>query len=594
MDEKELNRLRLEAINKYEQSLSIPQSSQVPVENEFVPNLSQADIERQKKLKTAPSALQKAASFMESTGRGVTQGLSFGFADELEALAKSVAEKRPYADVLKESRARYSQSQKENPLTYKTSEFAGGVLPFFVPGAGQAATGTRLSQSVIRGAGLGGLSGLGFSEGETTGEKLKDVGLGMALGGGLPLGFAGAKKAAQSLKPIADDLIKTTTTGFTGKTRQFLEELDKNPEAVKRIESKFAGDIQTEILPEINAKINDFMTKNPYKQRAIAGSQKAIESIPDNITISRETGEKVIQNALSKLEKDTVSATAEDARLILNDYLKRFEKTKEQIPGRDIKITLQNLDNDIEKKFGGYGNPFQNDEASKSIKELRFAWDNELKTKADKYADIMRKVRRDAAASESLTNRFATREGVSSEKISSFTDRLLKRQEKIMSTPEVKADIRRIEAISRLPESEIGLQTLSRDIQDIGLKKAIEARGNQGSNLTNPVTWGTGGLGAAIGSLIGDQTGSIIGGSAGAYLGGIASRQLEQKGGKIAESILRRTKGIRTPTTISSASPIETAIQKGSEKTLLDEFLNQNRREVERNEFLKQNQNRVK
>ena len=565
-----------------------------------MPRINLDDVVESRTIQEITQPTPPQVSQLESAIRGGAQGATFGGIDEATALLRNLAGRTPllpeksYEQALQESRQAYRQAQEANPITYTGSEFAGGALTSLIPVLGQAATGAKLGRLVAMGAGTGALSGLGYSEGETVGEIARDVGIGGTIGAVLPVGIRGVQRGIQSLKPAADEAIKTSLTGFTGKTRRFLEEIEKNPEAVKRIENKFAGDIQTEILPEINAKINDFMTKNPYKQRAIAGSQKAIESIPDDITISRETGEKVIGNALTELEKDTVSASAQDARAILGDYLKRFEKTKEQIPGREIKGILQNLDDDIEKKFGGYGNPFINDKASKAIKELRFAWDNELKTKADKYADIMRKVRRDAAASESLTNRFATAQGVSSGKISAFTDRLLKQQEKIMSTPEVKADIRRIEAISRLPESEIGLQTLGRDIQDIGLKKAIEARGNQGSNIATPVTIGFTGLGGGLGQAIGGTPGAFIGSGLGGFIGNVASRQLEQRGGKISESVLRGTKGIRTPQAIQPQGRVSSGIQSGVRGSLLDEFLNQNRREVERNEFLRQNQNRVK
>ena len=535
----------------------------------------------------------------ESALRGGAQGLSFGFADEATARLESITKDIPYEKALEETRAAYRQAQEANPITYTGSEFAGGALTSLIPGIGQAATGAKLGRLAAIGAGTGALSGLGMSEGQDIGEIARDVGIGGALGGALPVLGRGIAKATQSLKPVADEAIKKSLTGFTGKTERFLEEIEKNPQAVKRIESKFAGDIQQEILPEINAKINDFMTKNPYKQRAIQGSQKAIESIPDDITISRSTGEKILGDSLKELEKDTVSATAQDARAILNDYLKRFEKTKEEIPGREIKRILQNLDGDIEKKFGGYGNPFSNDEASKAIKGLRFAWDNELKTKVPEYEKIMKRVRKDASASESLTNRFATKEGISSGKISAFTDRLLKQQQKIMSTPEIKTDIRRIEAISRLPESEIGLQTLGRDIEDIGLKKAIEARGNQGSNIATPVTMGFTGIGAGLGSAIGGNIGTGIGAGLGGFIGNIASRQLEQRGGKIAESVLRRTKGIRTPSPISEPTQRGFAAQQGAQRGLLDQFLSDNASEVRRKQemrskFEQDNQNRVK
>lgn len=559
---------------------------------EYKSKISKMDIQ------PLPQPTPPQVSQLESAIRGGAQGVSFGFADEATARLESIAKGIPYEQALQETRAKYKQAQEANPITYTGSEIAGGVLPSFIPGVGQAATGAKLGRLAAMGAGSGALSGLGFSEGQTMGEVARDVGIGGVLGGALPVLGRGIAKATQSIKPLADEAIKKSLTGFTGKTERFLEEIEKNPQAIKRIENKFAGDIQQEILPEINAKINDFMTKNPYKQRAVEGSQRAINAIPDDITIARSTGEKILADSLKELEKDTVSATAQDARAILNDYLKRFESTKEQIPGREIKRILQNLDGDIEKKFGGYGNPFSNDEASKAIKGLRFAWDNELKTKVPEYEKIMQRVRKDASASESLTNRFATKEGISSGKISAFTDRLLKQQQKIMSTPEVRSDIKRIEAISRLPQSEIGLQTLGRDIEDIGLKKAIEARGNQGSNIATPVTMGFTGLGAGIGSAMGGNIGAGIGAGLGGFVGNIASRQLEQRGGKIAESVLRGTKGIRTPSAIPQSTQRGFATQQGLQRGLLDQFLSDNRSEVERRQTMKSkfeqdNQNRV-
>jgi hypothetical protein len=561
-------------------------------------NPNEVDIDAFISEKNKPKRTTPQVSPVESAIRGGAQGLSMGFADEATARLESILKNKPYEQALQESRQAYKQAQEANPITYTGSEIVGGIAPAFIPGVGQAATGAKLGRLAAIGAGTGALSGLGFSEGETAGEIARDVGIGGALGGALPVVGRGIVRATQSIKPLADEAIKKSLTGFTGKTERFLEEIERNPQAIKRIESKFAGDIQQEILPEINAKINDFMTKNPYKQRAVLGSQRAINAIPDDITISRSTGERILGDSIKELEKDTVSATAQDARAILNDYLKRFENTKEQIPGREIKRILQNLDGDIEKKFGGYGNPFSNDEASKAIKGLRFAWDNELKTKVPEYEKIMQRVRKDASASESLTNRFATKEGISSGKISAFTDRLLKQQQKIMSTPEIKTDIQRIEAISRLPQSEIGLQTLGQDIKDIGLKKAIEARGNQGSNIATPVTMGFTGIGAGIGSAMGGNIGTGIGAGLGGFIGNIASRQLEQRGGKIAESVLRGTKGIRTPSPVPQSTQRGFATQQGIQRGLLDQFLLENkmekqRREANENNFQNKVQNRV-
>jgi hypothetical protein len=578
----------------------MPKEYSIEELNEYVSNLKSSS----QPTPTTPSDKQRSP--LQSGLMGISQGATFGLADEAIARLESIRSGRPYEDVLQEARGMYRSASEQNPASYLTGEIGAGVVAPIGPSAslvkmgrsGLAAPVTSLGKLATIGAGTGALSGLGYSEGKDVGQVAKDVGIGGLLGGSLPVLGRGIAKGVQSLKPAADEAIKTSLTGFTGKTRAFLDQIEKNPEQVKRIESKFAGDIQQEILPEINAKINDFMAKNPYKQRAIQGSQRAIESIPDDVTISRNTGEKILGDSLKELEKDTVSATAQDAKAILNDYLKRFENTKEQIPGREIKRILQNLDGDIEKKFGGYGNPFSNDEASKAIKGLRFAWDNELKTKVPDYEKIMKKVRRDASASESLTNRFATKEGVSSGKISAFTDRLLKQQNKIMNTPEIKTDLQRIEAISRMPQSDIGLQTLRQDIQDIGLKKAIESRGNQGSNIATPVTIAMTALGGGLGQSIGGTTGGFLGGGLGGFLGNVASRQLEQRGGKIAESVLRGTKGIRTPTAIPEATQRGFQAQQGLQRGLLDQFLTENAGEVRRkremeSKFQQDNQNRV-
>ena len=569
----------------------MPKEYSIEELNEYVSNLKPSS----QPTPTTPSE-EATRSPLQSAMIGASRGATFGLAPKIIAGLESIRANRPYEDVLQEATGMYKSASEQNPTSYLAGEIGAGIAAPI----GQAATGAKLGRLAIAGAGTGALSGLGYSEGKTAGEVARDVAIGGILGGGLPVLGRGIAKGVQSLKPAADEAIKTSLTGFTGKTRAFLDQIEKNPEQVKRIESKFAGDIQQEILPEINAKINDFMAKNPYKQRAIQGSQRAINAIPDdpNLTISRSTGEKIITDSLKELEKDTVSATAQDAKAILNDYLKRFENTKEQIPGREIKRILQNLDGDIEKKFGGYGNPFSNDEASKAIKGLRFAWDNELKTKVPEYEKIMKKVRRDASASESLTNRFANKEGVSSGKISAFTDRLLKQQNKLMQTPEIKTDLQRIEAISRMPQSDIGLQTLRQDIQDIGLKKAIEARGNQGSNIATPVTIAMTALGGGLGQSIGGTTGGFVGGGLGGFLGNVASRQLEQRGGKIAESVLRGTKGIRTQTAIPEATQRGFQAQQGLQKGLLDQFLTENAGEVRRkkemeSKFQQDNQNRV-
>ena len=547
-------------------------------------------------------------SLTESALRGGAQGVSFGFPDEATARLESITKGVPYEQALQESRDAYKRAQEANPITYTLSEIAGGVLPAFVPGgviakagqlvskiplAGRAIQSLSAMSPLAKGVALGGttgaVTGLGMSEGQDIGEIVRDIAIGGALGGGLPVIGRGIARATQSLKPLADEAIKTSTTGFTGKTRAFLDQLDKNPEQVKRIEEKFAGDLQSEVLPEISMKIDRFVERNPFAKRAKANSRLSVEKIPENIRVSKQPAIQEIDKVLDVLKKDTVTDTSREAQKILSDYRSRIinelnpsgtETPSIDIPGRDLKVFLQNIGDDIEK-HGGYGNPFKNTKVGQTLKNVRRSLDQELKDKAPDYKEIMKKVNNDTVASVKLTRQFMSKEGVpDSGKINTFINRTTQK-------PQLMEIDRPTKRAVELLQQDRPLQTLGQDIQDINLKKIIESRGNQGSNITNPVALGMGGLGLGIGSALGGGVGAGIGGGIGSFMGGIAARQLEQRGGKIAESVLRKTKNIRTPTEIPQSTQRGFATQQGAQRGLLDQFLSDNRPEVERRQAMK-------
>jgi hypothetical protein len=530
----------------------------------------------------------------ESAIRGGAQGLMFGFPDEATALLESITKGVPYEKSLEESRMAYKQAQEANPITYTGSEIAGGVLPALIPGVGQAVTGAKLGRLAIAGAGTGALSGLGYSEGQDIGQVAKDVAIGGILGGGLPVLGRGIAKGVQSLKPAADEAIKTSLTGFTGKTRAFLDQIEKNPEQVKRIEEKFAGDLQTEVLPEISMKIDRFVERNPFAQKAKANSKLSVEKIPENVRVNKKPAIDEIDKVLNVLKKDTVTNTSREAQETLNVYKQRIinelgadetGKTSSDIAGRDLKIFLQNIGDDIEK-YGGYGNPLKNSKVGQTLKNVRRSFDQELKDKAPEYRDIMKTVNNDTAASVRLTKQFMNKEGVDSGKINTFINRTTQKPQLIEIDRPTKRAV-------ELLQKDIPLQTLGQDIKDINLKKAIEARGNQGSNIATPVTIAMTALGGGLGQSIGGTTGGFVGGGLGGFLGNVASRQLEQRGGKIAESVLRGTKGIRTQTAIPEATQRGFQAQQGLQRGLLDQFLTENAGEVRRRREVEANFNNI-
>jgi len=559
--------------------------------------IDQVSISQKEMQSSQPSTPE--VSQLESAIRGGAQGLTFGFPDEATAALERLVTGKPYEQALQESRQAYKQAQEANPITYTGSEIAGGVLPALIPGVGQAATGAKLGRLAAMGAGTGALEGLGKSEGQDIGQVAKDVGIGGLFGGALPVLGRGIAKGVQSLKPIADEAVKTSLTGFTGKTRAFLDQIEKNPEQVKRIEEKFAGDLQAEVLPEISLKIDRFVERNPFAQRAKANSKLSVEKIPENVRVNKKPAIDEIDKVLNVLKKDTVTNTSREAQETLNVYKQRIinelgadetGKTSSDIAGRDLKIFLQNIGDDIEK-YGGYGNPLKNSKVGQTLKNVRRSFDQELKDKAPEYRDIMKTVNNDTAASVRLTKQFMNKEGVDSGKINTFINRTTQKPQLIEIDKPTKKAV-------ELLQKDIPLQTLGQDIKDINLKKAIEARGNQGSNIATPVTIAMTALGGGLGQSIGGTTGGFVGGGLGGFLGNVASRQLEQRGGKIAESVLRGTKGIRTQTAIPEATQRGFQIQQGAQRGLLDQFLTENAGEVRRkremeSKFQQDNQNRV-
>jgi hypothetical protein len=547
---------------------------------------------------TTPS--DKPRSPLQSAMIGASRGATFGLAPKIIAGLESTRSKftnepRSYEDVLQEATGMYRSASEQNPASYLAGEIGAGVAAPI----GQAATGAKLGRLAIAGAGTGALSGLGYSEGETAGQVAKDVAIGGILGGAFPVLGKGIAKGVQSLKPIADEAVKTSLTGVTGKTRAFLDQLDNNPEQVKRIENKFAGDLKDEILPEISMKIDRFVERNPFAQRAKLNSRLSVEKIPENVRVNKQPAIDEIDKVLDILKKDTVTDMSRGAQKKLNIYKKRIinelgvdesGQPTTDIAGRDLKVFLQNIGDDIEK-YGGYGNPLKNTKVGQTLKNVRRSLDQELKDKAPEYREIMKTVNNDTAASVRLTKQFMNKEGVDSGKINTFINRTTQ-------SPHLMETDRPIKRAIPLLETDVSMQTLGQDIKDINFKKAIEARGNQGSNVILPPAIGGGFAGSALGQAIAGTPGGFAGGALGTFLGGIAGRQLEQRGGKIAESVLRGTKGIRTQTAIPEATQRGFQAQQGLQRGLLDQFLTENAGEVRRkkemeSKFQQDNQNRV-
>lgn len=128
----------------------------------------------------APVEAQKFRTF--------AQGLTFGFGDELEALARSAFTGRDYNEVRDEIRQKIKAYQDANPGEALTMEVLGSIAPtaaaFIIPGAQPAAaaqaarTSASLGKLAAREAGMGAITGVGTSEQESLGGMATDAAIG--------------------------------------------------------------------------------------------------------------------------------------------------------------------------------------------------------------------------------------------------------------------------------------------------------------------------------------------------------------------------------------------------------------------------------
>lgn len=142
---------------------------------------------------TQPSTPRRAplstGEKVAGTVRAAAQGASFGFGEEAEAVARSLASGRPYGEEVGALRQSMSRFREEYPKTAFAAEVGGGLV---VPGLGAA----KIAQTGVRGAkavgavsrssaAQGALSGAGTAEGGVT---ERSIGAGIGSAGGALLG----------------------------------------------------------------------------------------------------------------------------------------------------------------------------------------------------------------------------------------------------------------------------------------------------------------------------------------------------------------------------------------------------------------------
>lgn len=156
-------------------------------------------------------------SKLESLGRGLAQGGSFGFADELSAGVQAPFSDKTYTDIRDENRLQDKAAQESNPKTFLSGQVGGGVASALIPFGGQLGKAAQIGRLAVE----GGIAGLGTSEadltkGEVGGAAIDTLkGAGMGAGAGVALGAAGkvlGKALGKGGTKVAEESVPTGST----------------------------------------------------------------------------------------------------------------------------------------------------------------------------------------------------------------------------------------------------------------------------------------------------------------------------------------------------------------------------------------------
>jgi hypothetical protein len=204
----------------------------------------------------------KETSGLESTLRGIKQGVTLGFGDEITGALEAAFTNKSYRLARNEAREADYRAQKSNPLAYGAGELGGGVASAFIPGLGLAKSvglAAKLGYGALAGkaalgAVTGAAAGLGASTAELMPEKISassvkqaalDTGVGGLLGGGGAAAFHGLGKALGYAKDVVSPATKWAGSKLDDAGLEYAQEAlakaaDKGDEAFKRAAKTWA------------------------------------------------------------------------------------------------------------------------------------------------------------------------------------------------------------------------------------------------------------------------------------------------------------------------------------------------------------------
>ena len=347
-------------------------------------------------------AMPEEPGMLESGLAGAAQGVTFGFADEMEAAVKSALSgqltKTEYEQQVADIRERYRKQEEANPMSFLAGNIGAG---FAVPGFGMLKGGLTLGKAVKAGAAAGALAGAGGSEAQLTsgevGELAKDVTAGTlagaATGAAIPaLAKVGKGVASfvkqQDLFESAADILSDASKGIVHSGEDILNRrADAMVAAGKKVLSQAdetmqaQGDKMKSIIDRLNAKaIEEGRTINvePVLQKfqqldeiLDIPTQKQVDFLED--VVNKAAGKGDVNTVMSALQKKVAE-----------------EQVKKIVQARKIAAEIINLEEEIVKNKTTPGLQTKMDAMKTAYKEILDSL--RLSGLEDQYANITKQI----------------------------------------------------------------------------------------------------------------------------------------------------------------------------------------------------------
>lgn len=343
---------------------------------------------------------QQSVSQVESGIRGLAQGASLGFSDEitggLEALYDIATTDKELSDIDElykqrrdESREAYRKAQEANPKTYMAGEVGGAIGTALVPGGAllNASKGARLATTLGKAGLAGGISGAGLSESDNIEDLASDTLKGAAFGVGTAGLMKGGAKALQSnttkavgknAKKAGHFLSKKVYGLLTALTDDQMDTIIKNPMGVK---NALSPEGLSQKAKEGVDKLQEFISQADSDAWSTLSSSKAMQK--------GATPKTVIKRTIEGLKAQIKVKGPNQKQAIRN--LDAFQETLDDFGGktlsqREVKDFIKALDDNIDWDK-------QSMKASnEALKKLRTGLDQQLKNKNPLYKEAMQPV----------------------------------------------------------------------------------------------------------------------------------------------------------------------------------------------------------